>query len=48
MKKNESLDVKEFVKELNKVIQKMYGEGDEIIYWARELLAVMKRHGIGE
>ncbi len=44
----ENLDVEKLVKDLNKIVQQMYSEGDEIMHWARELLAVLKRHGVGE
>ncbi len=45
---NIDVDLKELVKDLNKVVQEMYLQEDEIVYWARELLAVLRRHGIGE
>jgi hypothetical protein len=43
-----NLDVEALVKDLNEVVRKMYAEGNEIMFWGREILAVLKRHKVGE
>ena len=43
-----NLNVEELVKDLNRVVQQMYSEGEEVVYFAREILAVLRRHKVGE
>jgi hypothetical protein len=42
------LDIEVLIKDLNKVVQEMYGQDDSIAHYARALLAVLKIHGVGE
>lgn len=42
------LDIAALVRDLNAVVSEMYSQDDEVVEYARRLLAVLRRHQIGE